>query len=73
MKYWIFYLIAIVLCLHPHLGQKIEMLIEYFTHPEYEFLTTFSAMDMLDLIIHAGLPILLISIGIKKQLATKNE
>jgi hypothetical protein len=73
MKYWIFYLIAFILCLHPHLSQKIGMLIDYFTHPEYEFLTTFSMMDILDLIIHAGLPILLIAIGIKKQLALKNE
>ena len=73
MKYFILYLIAVVLCLHPHLGQKIGMLIDYFTHPEYEFLTTFSMMDIFDLILHAGLPILLITIGIKKQLALKNE
>ena len=73
MKYWIFYLIAFVICLHPHLGQKIGMLADYFTHSEYEFLTTFSTMDILDLIIHAGLPILLISIGIKKQLAIKDD
>jgi len=73
MKYWIFYIIAIILCLHPHLSQKIGMLNDYFMHPEYEFLTTFSMMDILDLIIHAGLPILLISIGIKKQLASRNE
>jgi len=49
------------------------MLIDYFNHPEYEFLTTFSTMDILDLIVHTGFPILLIAIGIKKQLATKNE
>jgi hypothetical protein len=73
MKYWIFYLIAAVLCLHPHLGQKIQMLVDYFNHPDYEFLTTFSTMDILDLILHAGLPILLMVIGIKKQLAMKNE
>jgi len=73
MKYWIYYLVAIVLSLHPHLAQKIGMLIDYFIHPEYEFLTTFSTMDILDLVIHAGLPILLIVIGVKKQLAMKNE
>lgn len=72
MKYWIYYLIAIALMFHPHLAQKIEMLIDYFTHPEYQFWTTFSAMDFLDLILHTGLPLLFILIGIRKQLAKSN-
>jgi hypothetical protein len=48
------------------------MLINYFTHPEYEFWTTFSTMDLFDLILHAGLPILLIVFGIRKQKKEKN-
>jgi len=73
MKYWIYYLIAIALCFHPHLAQKIGMLVDYFNNPNYEFLTTFSIWDLADLIFHAGFPILLIIIGIKKQMASKNE
>ena len=73
MKYWIYYAIAALSLLHPHLSQKIEMLVNYFTHPEYEFWTTFSTMDFLDLLLHAGLPILLIIFGIRKQKKTKNE
>jgi len=73
MKYWVFYLIAIVLCLHPHLSQKTDMLVDYFAHPEYEFFMTFSTWDVVDLVLHAGMPILLIILGIKKQMAAKNE
>jgi hypothetical protein len=73
MKFWLYYAIAAVSLLHPHLSQKIEMLIDYFSHPEYEFWTTFSPMDFLDLMLHAGLPILLIIFGIRKQRKTKND
>jgi hypothetical protein len=72
MKFWIYYILAGLTLLHPHLSQKIEMLINYFSHPEYEFWTTFSTMDLLDLILHAGLPILLIVFGIRKQKKEKN-
>lgn len=70
MKYWIYYILAGVALLHPHLAQKLEMLVNYFSHPEYQFWTTFSRMDVLDLILHAGLPILLIFFGVRKQLRT---
>ena len=40
-----YYLIAIIVCFHPHLGQKIGMLSDYFSNPEYEFWTTFSTWD----------------------------
>jgi len=73
MKFWLYYIIAAVSLLHPHLSQKIEMLVDYFTHSEYEFWTTFSTMDFLDLLLHAGLPIILIFFGISKQLRTRNE
>jgi hypothetical protein len=73
MKYWIYYLIAVVICFHPHLAQKIEMLMDYFANPEFEFWTTFSTLDALDLILHAGLPILIVIIGIKKQMRSKND
>ncbi len=73
MKFWLYYIIASVSLLHPHLSQKMEMLADYFTHSEYEFWTTFSTMDFLDLLLHAGLPIILIFFGIRKQLRMKNE
>jgi hypothetical protein len=73
MKFWIYYAIAALSVLHPHLSQKIEILVGYFTHPEYEFWTTFSTMDFLDLLLHAGLPILLIIFGIRKQKKMKYE
>jgi len=73
MKYWWYYIIAGLLLLHPHLAQKIEMLFEFFTNPDYQFWTTFSPMDFFDLILHAGLPLILIGLGIRKQLAKKNE
>jgi hypothetical protein len=73
MKYWMYYLIAVIVCFHPHLSQKLGMLTDYFSHPEYEFWTTFSTMDFFDLILHAGLPILLVVIGLKKQRALKND
>ena len=73
MKYWMYYLIAIVVCFHPHLYQKIGMLKDYFSYPEYEFWTTFSNWDFFDLLLHAGLPVLLIILGIKKQMAVKND
>lgn len=71
MKYWIFYIIGIILLLHPHLYQKLGMLRDYFTHPEYEFWTTFSVMDLLDLLLHGGLPVIFFIIGIRKQLKDK--
>ena len=71
MKYWIYYLIAAVFLMHPHLSQKLEMLYNYFTIPEYEFWTTFSTMDLADLILHAILPILLVIFGIRKQKSQK--
>ena len=71
MKYWIYYLIAAVFLIHPHLSQKLEMLYNYFTIPEYEFWTTFSTMDLIDLILHAILPILLVIFGIRKQKSQK--
>ena len=72
MKYWIYYILAVVSLLHPHLSQKIEMLIDYFSNEDYEFWTTFSTMDFLDLLLHGGLPILLIFFGIRKQMKEKN-
>jgi hypothetical protein len=73
MKYWIYYIIGIALLFHPHLAQKIEMLIAYFSHEDYELWTTFSMMDFFDLILHAGLPLLFIILGLKKQLALKHD
>ena len=74
MKPWILYLIAGVMMLHPHLRQKLEMLYDYFTHPEYQFFTTFSRMDVFDLLLHGGLPLVLIGFGLKKQYnGKKNE
>jgi hypothetical protein len=72
MKYWMYYLIAIIVCFHPHFAQKIGMLSDYLSQPGYEFWTTFSTWDFFDLLLHAGLPILLVLIGIKKQKAIKN-
>jgi hypothetical protein len=71
MKYWWYYIIGVVLLFHPHLAQKLGMLKDYFTHPEYQFWTTFSAMDFFDLILHAGLPLLLFGLGLKKHFSRK--
>jgi hypothetical protein len=71
MKFWWYYIIGVLLLFHPHLLQKLEMLKDYFTHPEYEFWTIFNTMDFLDLLLHAGFPLLLFAIGLKKQLFPK--
>jgi len=70
-SYWIFYIIGLLLLFHPHMSQKLNMLWEYFTHPEYQFWTTFSTMDFLDLLLHVGLPVLLIVFGIRQQFFSK--
>ncbi len=72
MSYWIFYLIGAALIFHPHLKQKLGMLWDYFSHPEYEFWSTFSGMDVFDLVLHAVLPAAFIFIGIRKQRAQKD-
>jgi len=73
MSYWIFYLIGAALILHPHLKQKLGMLWDYFSHPEYEFWTTFSGLDVFDLFLHALLPAAFIFIGFRKQRAQKDD
>lgn len=73
MKYWLYYALAALTLLHPHLSQKMEMLFNYFTHSEYEFWIVFSTMDFLDLLLHSGLPLLLIIFGIRKQKKSKNK
>ena len=40
--------------------------------PEYEFWTTFSMMDVFDLILHALLPLAFIFLGIRKQRVQKD-
>ena len=67
IPYWLYYILAGISLLHPHFSQKLEMLYNYFTIPEYEFWTTFSKLDLLDLILHASFPILLIILGIREQ------
>jgi hypothetical protein len=71
LKFWMYYIIGALLLFHPHLSQKIGMLYDYFTHPEYQFWTTFSTMDLLDLLLHTGLPILMFILGARKQFAQK--
>jgi hypothetical protein len=70
IKYWMYYVVGALLLFHPHLAQKFNMLIEYFSHSEYEFWTTFSAMDIFDLALHAGLPLVMFFLGAKKQFST---
>ena len=69
IKYWMYYIVGALLLLNPHLPQKIGMLMDYFSHPEYEFWTTFSVMDFFDLLLHGGIPILLLILGVRKQFA----
>ena len=69
IKYWMYYIVGALLLFSPHLAQKIGMLMDYFSHPEYEFWTTFSMMDLFDLLLHGGIPILLFILGAKKQFA----
>ena len=64
-----YYIVGALLLFSPHLAQKIGMLIDYFSYPEYEFWTTFSVMDFFDLLLHGGIPILLFILGAKKQFA----
>lgn len=71
MKFWWYYVIGVILLFHPHLAQKLGMFRDYFSHADYEFWTTFSTMDFLDLLLHAGLPLLLFGLGLKKQLSKK--
>ena len=71
MKYWYYYLLALVSLFHPHLWQKLHMFMEYFKHSEYEFWTTFNNADFFDLILHAGFPLIFILLGIRKQLRKK--
>ncbi len=68
MKFWIYYVIGSVALLHPHLAQKLGMLYDYFTHSDYQFWTTFKPMDLFDLVLHAGIPVILFVLGIRKQL-----
>ncbi len=69
IKYWMYYIVGGLLLFHPHLAQKIGMLLDNFSHPEYEFWSTFSMMDLFDLLLHGGIPILLFILGAKKQFA----
>ena len=71
MKFWMYYVIGTILLFHPHLAQKLGMLWDYFTNSDYQFWTTFSTMDFLDLLLHAGLPLLLFGLGLKKQFSGK--
>lgn len=68
-----YYVLAAISMLHPHLYQKLSMLVDYIRIPEYEFWTTFSSMDFLDLLLHAGLPIMFIIFGIRKQKRSKKN
>ena len=72
MKFWVYYIIGFLFLLHPHLSQKFGMLIDYFTISEYEFWTTFSLADLLDLILHTALPLIFFIVGIRKHLAQKH-
>ena len=72
MNHWILYLVGAALLFHPHLKQKLGMLWDYFSHPEYEFWTTFSGMDFFDLLLHTLLPLSFILLGIKKHRSQKN-
>ncbi|MBK05479.1 MAG: hypothetical protein CL920_36310 [Deltaproteobacteria bacterium] len=65
------FIIAALFSLHPHLWQKLGMLRDYFTHPTYQFWTTFKPMDVADLAMHAGIPLLLIAWGIYNLKFTK--
>lgn len=67
MKYWVYFIIAGAMLVHPHLWQKLQMLYDYFTHPGYEYSSTFSTMDNFDLFIHGGIPVILVLIGFKKK------
>ncbi len=73
MKIWVYYLIAAVMLLHPHFKQKVQMLYEYFTHPEYHFWTTFGMMDLFDLFLHGGVPLLIVAAALYKQIKSKKN
>ncbi len=62
----IFFILAIFSLMHPHLWQKMGMLWTYLTHSNYTFWTTFSKMDILDLLLHAGMPIVFFWLGWRK-------
>ena len=70
IKYWMYYVVGALLLFHPHLAQKFNMLIDYFSHPEYKFWTTFNALDIFDLLLHAGFPLVMFFLGAKKQFSS---
>jgi hypothetical protein len=71
MKYWYYYIIALATLFHPHLWQKLNILMAYLKHSEFEFWTTFSVADFFDLILHAGFPLIFILLGVRKQVRKK--
>ena len=71
-----YFLIAIAILLmlvQGHLFQKIGMLMDYFSNPDYEFFTTFSTADLLDLGLHGGIPIILLTVAIRQIRADRRS
>ena len=68
MKYWWYYVIGAILFFHPHLAEQLGKLYDYLTSPESRPLVTLDKSDLLDLILHAGLPTVLIILGLRKHL-----
>ena len=71
MKYWIYYILAAIALLHPHLFQKFSKLKDYLINSDNEFWVMFSTLDILDLTLHVLLPLLFLIFGIRKQKRSK--
>lgn len=71
MKYWIYYILAFVTLLHPHLYQKLSKLKEILVNSDVEIGMRLSTLDILDLILHALLPLIFLIFGIRKQKRSK--
>ena len=67
MKFWWYYIIGAILFFHPHLAEQISMLYEQMTGTGTGPWYALDKTDLLDLILHAGLPTVLIILGLRKQ------
>jgi len=67
MKYWWYYIIGGILFFHPHLAEQISTLYGQMTGSEPGSWYMLKKSDLLDLILHAGLPTVLIILGLRKQ------
>lgn len=70
-NYYMIIMAIILMLIQGHLKQKLGMLYDYFINPSYEFFTTFSTADILDLAMHGLIPVILITIAVRNIIKEK--